>query len=868
MSLLDIAFLEKRDIIEKRFFHFQLKRILCMNVRWIFKKNAEKYDWCVFRKDFSVENASGINVEISSLDVYYLYINGSLVSRGPVKSYNFAKYYDSIDISEFVNKGKNSVAIVSRFVSEAGIYTRIFDSENLLLETDESWKTKKYDALDSLTEAKCPPLEPVRLNDECFDARKDSDVLLPDYDFSSWENAVFVHEEYGKIIPTAGAASSGEILYPKRFMGAFAVGESRDFGFRLKNPLRKINEIRKCAAEIYFFVINSDAERELEFSSGNTEKCALNGEIITSAARLKKGENLFVAYYYAADADPYFVFKNTKSLDFEKITTKNGKRDAAVFSLKPDDKYYGWAYTDESAFKDSNGDEIIACALAAKSLSELAPILRSAYAALLCDMSPSYDITEASFGEIPGICADPSLKVKTDFTSENCTLAAPLNMMRDGMDFTTVSGNVAMFFDFGAEKLGYLKFKLSASEGTVIDLMGFEVVDFNGIKPMARNCMRYVCRGGEQEFTSFYKRGFRYLLIIVRAATAPVKISSVALEMATAAISERASFRCDNEMLNKIYDMCVNTAELCMSDTYIDCPGYEQVFWVNDAKVTSEVNLVNFGEYGFDYRCLELVAESLSDDYKNFLRGDKAYKENKHLTIAAFGTYVYGGFPLASFHWGLGVCDYYLYSGDREGSEKLYPSLKKMLANCENMMSSRGLFAMEGAWNLIEWAQNDLFPCGELTANSALLSKLYKSCARLAEDFGEADFAKECTEKSRAIAEAINKYCWCEELGGYVDTVRDEYAYELYLKFFRENGLQAEDFESFKSYTRISEQSNVICYTCDCVAEDKKARVKALLSDILKDDYKTLHSQPIENILKKDRKISDIVRMGTPFLFL
>jgi hypothetical protein len=336
--------------------------------------------------------------------------------------------------------------------------------------------------------------------------------------------------------------------------------------------------------------------------------------------------------------------------------------------------------------------------------------------------------------------------------------------------------------------------------------------------------------------------------------------------MATAAISERASFRCDNEMLNKIYDMCVNTAELCMSDTYIDCPGYEQVFWVNDAKVTSEVNLVNFGEYGFDYRCLELVAESLSDDYKRFIRGDKAYKENKHLTIAAFGTYVYGGFPLASFHWGLGVCDYYLYSGDREGSEKLYPSLKKMLANCENMMSSRGLFAMEGAWNLIEWAQNDLFPCGELTANSALLSKLYKSCARLAEDFGEADFAKECTEKSRAIAEAINKYCWCEELGGYVDTVRDEYAYELYLKFFRENGLQAEDFESFKSYTRISEQSNVICYTCDCVAEDKKARVKALLSDILKDDYKTLHSQPIENILKKDRKISDIVRMGTPFL--
>lgn len=837
-----------------------------MNVRWIFKQKNEKYDWCVFRNDFQVEKTERINVEISALDSYYLYINGVLVFRGPVKSYNFAKYYDLVDITDFVRVGKNSVAVVSQFVSEAGIFARIFNGEKLILETDETWKTKKIEALDNLTDAKCPPLEPVRLNEEWFDARKDCDVLSYDYDFSAWENAVFCHEEYKKVLATKGPYPASDAIYPQKFMGAFAVGEKNEFGFRLKNTAKIESEARKCAGEIYVFVIKSDAEREFEFLSGNIEKCALNGDIITNKAVLKKGENLFTAYYYSSDADPYFVFKNVEKLDFAELDIGTSRQKAGVLRLKPDDNFYGWAYVDKSAYKDSDGEAIILRAMSARKLEELADLWALFVPAYVCKLSASYDIIEAKLGTIKAVKADAALKIKTSFETDACRVNNPCNMMRRDDEYTEIDGNVAMFFDFGSEKLGYLKFDVCASAGTVIDVMGFEVVDFNGVAPMPKNCMRYICREGRQTFTSFYKRGMRYLCLTVRNAKSLVKISSVSIENALAAIGEKASFSCDDELINKIYSMCLNTAGLCMSDTYIDCPGYEQVFWYNDAKVTSEVNLTNFGAYDFDYRCLELVAESLSDDYKKFVRCDKTYKENKHLTAAAFSTYVRGGFPLASFHWGLGVYDYYRYSGDKDGTKKLYPSLKKMLLNCENMMSSRGLFAMEGAWNLIEWAQNDLFPCCEVTANSALLSKLFRLTASLAEEFGDFDFSEFCKKKSNYIAEAINKYCWNEEFGGYVDTVRDEFGYKLYLKFFSENGLETEDFEAFKSYSRISEQTNVIVKFCGCVSAEREGRVKSILTDITKDDYKTLHSQPVKNILNKERKISDIVRMGTPFL--
>jgi len=569
-------------------------------IRWIFKPKAQQYDWCIFRKFFSTDGKEEVFVDISALDRYILYINGRLVSRGPVRSHNFEKYYDSIDISQFVITGKNNIVILSQYVYQCGVYACIRSRNGMICETDNTWKTKKYDALDSMTNACCPPLEPARLNEEWFDARVDLDVFYDDYDFSEWDNAVYVHEEYGKIIPQRGGLCSGEIVYPKRYMGAAAAEESKWFGFRLKNLDRKLNPVRSCAGEVYIFNIRSESKKTVDFSSGYVTKCSINGEPVKGKAVLKAGDNLFTAYYYDSGSDPYFVFKTDNGISISEIETGEFKAKAGVLNLKPDSVFFAWAYPDSNCYKDSNGEEIINRVLSATCFDELSDLIPSLCVAQICELSAEYCIENTSFGKFSKCSLHPSLKLKTDF---------------------------------GSEMLGYIHFNLCASEGTVIDIMGFEVIDFNGMQYMPKNCMRYICRDGWQRYTAFHPRGFRYLCLIIRSAEEPVKIGHVALESSLAVTEPVGGFSCDNQMINKIYDMCINTARLCMSDSYIDCPGYEQVYWVNDSKVTAMVNLNNFGAYDFDYRCLEIVGQSLSQDYINFYRNGKSYLENKYTRL-------------------------------------------------------------------------------------------------------------------------------------------------------------------------------------------------------------------------------------------
>lgn len=41
---------------------------------------------------------------------------------------------------------------------------------------------------------------------------------------------------------------------------------------------------------------------------------------------------------------------------------------------------------------------------------------------------------------------------------------------------------------------------------------------------------------------------------------------------------------CNLEKSLTIYEMSLYTTRLCMEDTYVDCPTYEQTYWVGDAR--------------------------------------------------------------------------------------------------------------------------------------------------------------------------------------------------------------------------------------------------------------------------------------------
>lgn len=394
--------------------------------------------------------------------------------------------------------------------------------------------------------------------------------------------------------------------------------------------------------------------------------------------------------------------------------------------------------------------------------------------------------------------------------------------------------NTHFIVDFGEETIGYIEFTIDAPQGTIIDVQCFEKVAPWGIQWMHHNGFRYECREGRQTFTSNIRRGFRYVSITVRGFKRPIHWYNLQCRRASYPVQEIGGFECSNWQLNQAYRMSLNTASLCMLDTYVDCPGHEQTFWVGDARITALVNLLNFGAYDLDQRSIRLVGQSLSPDWvKEYYPQDKRYLEDRFLTMAAFPNYPEGGLPMWSFLWVMQCWDHYMHGGNRDDLKENFGYINEMIRHCKLMTNERGLLDIPGAWNLIEWAANDLSPYGEVTANNVLLVKCIRLASDMAKELGRDDEAQAFIADAQRRQTAINQYCWDPDRNAYIDTVRDEWAYKRYIKLCQSKGWTSVSWELYKSYTRVSEHSNTLALICGCVPTDRQDAVKQIVSRIM-----------------------------------
>ncbi len=115
--------------------------------KWIWLKNGQMVD---SHADFFIPlNFSGEKTEIKlSVDSdYTLYVNGKFVSCNQYRDYPFYKIYDEIDITEYLVKGENAIAIEvwyygapnwSYYTSNAGLWYEIYQGGKLVKESDEN----------------------------------------------------------------------------------------------------------------------------------------------------------------------------------------------------------------------------------------------------------------------------------------------------------------------------------------------------------------------------------------------------------------------------------------------------------------------------------------------------------------------------------------------------------------------------------------------------------------------------------------------------------------------------------------------------------------------------------------------------------
>jgi len=217
-----------------------------------------------------------------------------------------------------------------------------------------------------------------------------------------------------------------------------------------------------------------------------------------------------------------------------------------------------------------------------------------------------------------------------------------------------------------------------------------------------------------------------------------------------------------------IWDISLRTLKRCMHETYIDCPFYEQLQYIMDARV--EIL------YTYMISADDRLARQCMDDFRRSQRADG-------LLNACYPTVAANVIPMFSVYYILMVYDHMMFFGDEELVRTHLGTIDNILNFFEQHLDDRGMLESIGGrngsryWSFIDWAipwrDTTGMPLAgmggrPLTMESLLYIYGLMHAAKLCEYVGRNDTAREYNKRAEKVRCAVNVCCRDEE-GVYLD---------------------------------------------------------------------------------------------------
>lgn len=235
--------------------------------------------------------------------------------------------------------------------------------------------------------------------------------------------------------------------------------------------------------------------------------------------------------------------------------------------------------------------------------------------------------------------------------------------------------------DFGGEVVGYFRLKIKSEKSTSFRLYYGETLD-EAMSEQRRDILtnkmlrdEYRVFGGEQEFQSRMRVGFRYVRVEFFDSEAPVEASGFSVKTSLYPVARRGYFKCENEKMNALYEAGERTLAYCMQEYYIDAVKRDRFFWIGDARMCTLINYYSFMDTDlFEY----------------------SMREAKKVQLPCGGVpSVYG--VGTSMLWDyvawyvIGIWDYYHYTGKKEFVLEFKESIEKAVAFMTSKTNADGL---------------------------------------------------------------------------------------------------------------------------------------------------------------------------------
>ncbi|MEN0056942.1 MAG: family 78 glycoside hydrolase catalytic domain [Mucilaginibacter sp.] len=330
------------------------------------------------------------------------------------------------------------------------------------------------------------------------------------------------------------------------------------------------------------------------------------------------------------------------------------------------------------------------------------------------------------------------------------------------------SGN-KMVYDFGVEIVGYPRFTInSRKEGIKFEIGTGERLDTNRaplLRVSSDHSEKYTTIKGVQSWRPYTWSGFRYFSIETNT---NIDIQSVTAEFACYNYEMQSSFACSDAQLNKFWEIGRHTMRINSIDTYED-PWREHTQYIAGDSRYMQI----FGNYAFGKSSRLLSAYNIiSGAQSQRWRSDGAVRSRYPTDyFLQPGSSAY----LADYQleWMLMMYEYFLYYGNDELIEQLYPNLKKAMDYYKPFLDTKtGLLANLPGWIVLDWPST--YPIEQksmITGTNCLYYGALNAAANIANDFGhDPQQAEQWKKEAAELKNNINKRLWSEKDQAYLDS--------------------------------------------------------------------------------------------------
>jgi hypothetical protein len=260
--------------------------------------------------------------------------------------------------------------------------------------------------------------------------------------------------------------------------------------------------------------------------------------------------------------------------------------------------------------------------------------------------------------------------------------------------------------------------------------------------------------GNEQQFfTTLSFRTYRYVQIRVSTQADPLRIEDIYGIATGYPFQYNAQLTAADPEFKNILEIGWRTAKLCAMETYMDCPYYEQLQYIGDARIQAMVSLYNSG----DERLLRNAMNEMDES-----------RRPEGVTLSRHPSFTPQYIPTFSF-WYIGMLhDYMMYGRDSTFVKNKLAGERQILQYFRNYQQADGSLKGVPFWMFTDWVEtkgweSGVGPIGK-DGNSSLfdlqLLWAYQLAADLESGYGMLSFAILYNQYAEQLKKTIRNKYW------------------------------------------------------------------------------------------------------------